>query len=58
MDEKKRAMIIHADDWEALFIDGKLITQGHRINGGENITKFLARMCIEHGIDFADFGEG
>lgn len=31
----KEATIIQGDDWVGVYIDGKLITQGHQINSRE-----------------------
>lgn len=30
-----RAILLTSDDWEGLFVDGKLVEEGHTINEGE-----------------------
>ena len=34
-DEPKRAIVLSADDWEGLFIDGKLVSEGHHLGEGQ-----------------------
>jgi hypothetical protein len=33
-DKPKRAVLLFADDWEGLFIDGALLSQGHHLGEG------------------------
>jgi hypothetical protein len=38
----KKAIVVKADDWEGLFIDGGLTEEGHTLNQGEErVTYFI-----------------
>lgn len=46
------AIIIRADDWEGLFVDGKLVYEYHEI---ERAT--LRKLCKEYDIKFTEIQE-
>lgn len=47
------AIIIRADDWEGLFVDGVLVYEHHEISRRE-----LRELCKEHKINFSEIEEG
>lgn len=47
------AIIILADDWEGLFVDGKCVYEDHEID-----RKTLRRLCKKHKLDFVKIKEG
>lgn len=47
-----KAIVIKADDWEGLFVDGKLVYEYHEI---ERAT--LRKLCKEYNIDFTEIKE-
>lgn len=46
------AIIIRADVWEGLFIDGKLVYEYHEIRRNT-----LKELCKEYNLKFTDIGE-
>lgn len=52
-----RAIILKADDWEGLYIDDKLVCEGHHIEDGTNYVSFLQEMCNTYFLTINDFVE-
>ncbi|MEG2381824.1 MAG: hypothetical protein RSB38_09025 [Oscillospiraceae bacterium] len=46
------AIIIKADDWEGLFVDGKLVYENHEI---DRLT--LRELCEDYSLNFVKIGE-
>jgi len=53
----KKAIIIQADDWEGLFVDGYLVAEGHTLNDGESRIKVLVRFSKKYNFDIAEIEE-
>lgn len=49
----KRAIILVGEDWEALFIDGVNVVQGHTIEEGDRL--FLLRAASGYNLTLDDF---
>ncbi len=49
---RPKVLILFSDDWEGLYIDGKLIEEGHSL--GEGDTLFILKMAEEFGFTSAD----
>jgi hypothetical protein len=52
-----KAIILLAEDWEGLYVDGMLVSQGHSINEGESRIKYILRMSKIYGFDIAGLRE-
>lgn len=58
MMEKNSAIIIKADDWEGLFINGKLVEENHTLNQGHSRRKYLLSICSKYGLKMEEILEG
>lgn len=52
-----RALIVSAGDWEGLYIDGKLVCEGHTLNEGHDRGLLFILLCDKYGLKFEDFQE-
>ena len=52
-----KAILIQADDWEGLFIDGVLIEQGHTLNQGYSRVKHFINLAKTHNFDVEELEE-
>lgn len=50
----KRVIIVKADDWEALFIDGILIEQDHKIEEGEDRGWYFLKLASKYNFTHED----
>lgn len=55
IDLTKRATIIQSDNWEALYIDGELITQHNQINFNEDRGLFFLKLNEKYNLNSDDF---
>ena len=46
--------LIVADDWEGLYIDGKLKDEGHTLNEGEDRAIYFAKLAIKYDFELSD----
>lgn len=37
MEIKKRVVILKSDDWGGIYVDAKLVSEGHSFNNGDNL---------------------
>jgi hypothetical protein len=51
-------IIIGADDWEGLFVNGKLVDEGHTLNEGASRKKYLSEICSKYSVTLDDIAEG
>lgn len=51
--EKYRVVILTADDWEGLFVDGRLIDQSHKLGDGDH-RLFLLKMAEQYSFTSKD----
>lgn len=47
-------LVLKADDWEGLFIDGKLIDEGHSLEEGSDRIKYFQEASKSHDFDIMD----
>jgi hypothetical protein len=40
-----KAILLKADDWEGLYINGTLVTEGHTLNEGNDRSRFFANLA-------------
>ena len=52
-----KAILIKADDWEGLFVDGVLIEQGHTLNQGYSGVKHFINLAKAHNFDVEELEE-
>ena len=55
-DKPKRAIVLSSDDWEGLFIDGKLVSEGHHLGEGRP-GNFWLDIGRKYDIDGSDLKE-
>jgi len=48
------AILVKADDWEGLYVNFKLVSEGHTLNEGEERVIYFARLAKEHDFDLLD----
>ena len=51
-------IIINSDDWEGLFVNGKLIEEGHELNDGMSRKKYLQELCRKYNVSLPSIEEG
>jgi len=56
--EGNHAIIIGADDWEGLFVNGKLVEEGHTLNEGYSRRKYLLSICMKYNLKMDEILEG
>ena len=54
MDNKVRLVHLSTDDWEALYSNGRLISEGHRLDLGEILSKFVGRIILSYDSYYID----
>ena len=54
---KNKAIIIESDDWEGLFINGKLVEEGHSLNQGESRIKYFKKISKIYNFDIENLYE-
>ena len=52
-----RVLIVNSDDWQGLFIEGKLIDEGHSLGEGYGITKYLKAQSKKYKFSIDDIKE-
>ncbi len=52
-----KAVLIKADDWEGLFVDGKLVDEGHALNQGYGRIKYFKELAKEYNFDINEMDE-
>lgn len=55
---KNHAIIVGADDWEGLFVNGMLVDEGHTLNDGMSRKKYLSKICKEYDLELDEILEG
>jgi hypothetical protein len=53
-----KAVLVQADDWEGLFIDGKLVREGHTLNQGSSRIKYFIKLAEKYDFDIKELEEG
>jgi hypothetical protein len=46
-----KAILINADDWEGLFINGELKEEGHTLNQGNERIKYFFKLAEQYDFD-------
>lgn len=44
----KKAILIQSDDWEGLYVDGKLVDEGHTLNQGSSRVKYFGKLAKKY----------
>ena len=52
-----KAILIKADDWEGLFVDGILIEEGHTLNQGMSRVKYFLELSKDFDFDLEEMEE-
>lgn len=52
-----KAIILQGDDWEGLYVDGKLIEEGHTLNQGYSRIKYLSQLAKKYKFALDDVKE-
>lgn len=52
-----KALLLIADDWEGLYVNGQLIEEGHTLNQGYSRTKYFIKLSNLHRFDLNDLEE-
>jgi len=53
----KRVVILNADDWQACYVDGKVIEQNHSLGEGYGLLHFLREASKEYNFTLDDIEE-
>lgn len=51
------AILIEADDWEGLFVNGKLVDEGHTLNEGMSRTKYFINLSEKYNFKLKEMKE-
>lgn len=49
-----KAIIVKLEDWEGLYVDGRLVGEGHTLNEGEDRITWALGAAEEHGFDLKE----
>lgn len=52
-----KAILIQAEDWEGLFVDGTLVDEGHTLNEGMSRVKYFIKLAKHHNFDLDELKE-
>lgn len=52
-----KAILIKADDWEGLFLDGVLVEEGHTLNEGSSRIKYFIQLSKQYNFDLGNMKE-
>jgi hypothetical protein len=52
-----KAILLKADDWEGLFINGKLVKEGHTLNEGSSRVKVFLGLSKKYNFDLEEMVE-
>lgn len=51
------AILVKADDWEGLFVNGKLVEEGHELNEGISRVKYFNKLAKTYGFKLSEMEE-
>ena len=51
------AVLLIADDWEGLYVNGRLVEEGHTLNEGNSRIKYFTKLAKQYKFDLADLEE-
>jgi hypothetical protein len=54
---KNQAIILEADDWEGLFINGELVQEGHLLNEGKSRLVYFVKLSKTYNFDLEKIKE-
>lgn len=52
-----KAILVQADDWEGLYIDGKLVEEGHTLNEGKSRIRYFFKLAEQYDFNLKNMGE-
>ena len=56
--EMNEAVLLSTDDWEMLYINGKIVDEGHTLNEGESRIKYMLNLSNVHNFDLSEMKDG
>lgn len=54
---KNKAILLQADDWEMLYINGELKEEGHTLNEGASRVKYFLELSKKYDFDLSEMRE-
>ena len=51
-----RAILVKSDNWEGLYINGKLVEEGHQLNQGKERAIYFARLARKWRFNLENMG--
>jgi hypothetical protein len=52
-----KVILVCSEDWEGLYINGKLVKEGHTLNEGTSRIKYFLKLSKEYDFDLDDMKE-
>ena len=52
-----KAILIQADDWEGLFINGRLVEEGHTLHEGNSRVKYFSQLSKDYDFNLDEMKE-
>lgn len=52
-----KAILLQCDDWEGLYINGKLVEEGHTLNQSESRVKYFVNLSKQYNFNLEDMQE-
>lgn len=52
-----KAILLWSDDWEGLYVNGKLVDEGHTLNEGVSRTKYFVKLALLYNFVLEDMQE-
>jgi len=56
-EDKASAILVTADDWEGLYVNGKLVDEGHTLNEGSTRTQYFSVLTKQFNFSLEDLEE-
>ena len=56
-DEKNKVALVQSDDWEGLYINKKLVKEGHTLNEGNSRIKYFVKLAKQYNFNLEDLEE-
>lgn len=52
-----KAILIHSDNWEGLYVNGKLVEEGYKLNQSEERAIYFAKLARKWQFDLESMGK-
>lgn len=53
-----KAILIDSEDWEGLFVNGKLVEEGHTLNQGYNRINYFKKLAKKYNFNLYELESG